>query len=162
MTGVDSPIDLGTLGGASSTASAVSADGNVIVGHAQTSSGAVHAVKWVDGSTTPIDLSIDRATPEGNVSAAYAVSADGTIIAGTSEIPGVDVERLVFWDRNSVPIVIGNLVGKDFLPVLVSADGAAIVWTSGVAKSEDFHSFIYKIDPTATILDNVFRAMPQP
>ena len=68
----DTMTDLGTLGGTFSRATAVSADGKVIVGLSRNAANTPHAVKWADGSTTPTDLGLGN-----NYSEANAVSADG-------------------------------------------------------------------------------------
>jgi uncharacterized membrane protein len=74
---------LGSLSGRSSRADAVSADGRVIVGNEQASSGPVgiNGAKWVDGREEIIR------GPLGPVGYARAVNRDGTLIAGTACTP---------------------------------------------------------------------------
>jgi probable HAF family extracellular repeat protein len=64
----------------------LSADGNIIVGTADTVKETTHATAWVDGSTTATDLG----TLGGADSAATAVSAEGNVIVGeASTVEGV-------------------------------------------------------------------------
>ena len=56
-------VDLGTLGGSNSGASAISTDGTVIVGYAETANGATHAALWkndiiVDSTNTRAALAL--------------------------------------------------------------------------------------------------------
>jgi uncharacterized membrane protein len=71
---------LGSLSGRSSRADAVSADGRVIVGYEEATSGpvAINGAKWVDGREEIIQ------GPLGPVGFAKAVNRDGTLIAGTA------------------------------------------------------------------------------
>jgi uncharacterized membrane protein len=74
---------LGSLSGRSSRADAISADGRVIVGYEEATSGpvAINGAKWVDGREEIIR------GPLGPVGFAKAVNRDGTIIAGTACTP---------------------------------------------------------------------------
>jgi probable HAF family extracellular repeat protein len=75
--------DLGTLGGTSSYAFGVSADGKVIVGQSDIAgNSATHAFKY--SGTTMTDLG----TLGGTSSGASGVSADGKVIVGRSDIAG--------------------------------------------------------------------------
>ncbi|GIV12363.1 MAG: hypothetical protein KatS3mg021_0645 [Fimbriimonadales bacterium] len=69
---------LGTLGGGSSVASAVSADGSVVVGEARNASGLLRAFRWTQ-ATGMQDLGT---LPGGNTSEALGVSADGSVVVG--------------------------------------------------------------------------------
>ncbi|URQ75292.1 MAG: autotransporter domain-containing protein [Candidatus Ochrobactrum gambitense] len=71
--------DLGTLGGGTSTAKAVSNNGVVIVGKADYTDDKSHAAAWINGSTQAMDLG----TLGGTSSQANAVSDDGTVIVGS-------------------------------------------------------------------------------
>jgi len=72
--------DLGTLGGAESYATAVSADGNVVVGWSLDANGNRRAFRWT--SQTGMQ---DLGTLGGRWSEAKAVSADGSVVVGWSE-----------------------------------------------------------------------------
>ena len=84
--------DLGTLGGDSSYARAVSAYGSVIVGEARNAGGDTHAASWVDGSTTATDLG----TLGGTYSTARTVSADGSVIVGSAENAGGEYRAFIY------------------------------------------------------------------
>ena len=77
---VATPTDLGTLGGANSTAEAI--DGNLVVGSAQTKRGAWHAYVLDLGSPDP--QPVDLGTLGGRSSSATDVS--GTVVVGTSRM----------------------------------------------------------------------------
>ena len=77
----DGIFDLGTLGGTNSWAAGVSADGNVVVGGADTTNNAAyHAFRW-----TPSGGMADLGTLGGRHSGATAVSADGNVVVGWSD-----------------------------------------------------------------------------
>ena len=68
---------LGTLGGGSSVASAVSADGSVVVGEARNASGLLRAFRWTQATGMQ-----DLGTLGGDQSEAFGVSADGSVVVG--------------------------------------------------------------------------------
>lgn len=115
---------LGDLPGGvfSSSASAVSADGAVVVGSSGGGAGR-EAFRWdADGGMQGLgDL------PGGSFqSQARGVSADGTIVVGSSRsAPGIEAFR---WDAGSGLQGLGDLPGGDFRSraVGVSADGQVI------------------------------------
>ena len=74
---------LGSLSGRNSRADAISADGRVIVGYEEATSGqvAINGAKWVDGREEIIR------GPLGPVGFAKAVNRDGSLIAGTACTP---------------------------------------------------------------------------
>jgi len=87
--------DLGSLGGNLSVARAASANGAVIVGESNlTSGGSYHAFKYFKGAMT------DLGTLGGNSSNAYGVSADGSVIVGYSNT--AQNVRHAFLYRNSM------------------------------------------------------------
>ncbi|MBA8840750.1 autotransporter domain-containing protein [Ochrobactrum sp. RH2CCR150] len=84
--------DLGTLGGGTSIAKAVSNNGVVIVGGADYTDGNLHAAAWVNGSTQAMDLG----TLGGLSSRADAVSDDGTVIVGYAT-PEYGPDHVALW-----------------------------------------------------------------
>jgi len=75
-------VDLGSLGGGSTRANAISGDAHVIVGWEQHATGFRMGAKWVDGVEQLI------AGPKGGpVGEASAVNRTGTIIVGTNCTP---------------------------------------------------------------------------
>jgi probable HAF family extracellular repeat protein len=69
--------DLGTLGGASSRANGVSADGAVVVGRAANAEGQTRAFRWTASGGMQ-----DLGTLGGGYSQAWGVSADGAVVVG--------------------------------------------------------------------------------
>jgi probable HAF family extracellular repeat protein len=125
--GSTTPTKLGTLEGLeTSHASAVSADGSVIVGKVYETGGDSRnsiAAAWVDGSTAPIGLG----RLGGIGSTAHAVSADGSVIVGEARID-VDQTHAVSWVNGSTEATdLGTLGGTHGYASAVSADGSVIV-----------------------------------
>jgi probable HAF family extracellular repeat protein len=69
--------NLGTLGGDSSLALAVSADGSVVVGWATNAAGQKRAFRWTAARGMQ-----DLGTLGGSESEAHGVSADGSVVVG--------------------------------------------------------------------------------
>ena len=130
--------DLGTLGGDSSEAYAVTviADGGVIiVGRAQTVGDNYHAAFWHSGS--PVGAT-DLGTLGGTSSVASAVSADGSVIVGMAQ-NAVGDQHAVSWvvsvAEESISFNdLGTLGGDTSSAEAVSADGSVIV---GFARNAD-------------------------
>jgi probable HAF family extracellular repeat protein len=72
-------VDLGTFGGNTSYAQAVSADGNTVVGYADNASNQYHAFRWTSAGM------VDLGTFGGDHSYAQAVSADGNTVIGYAQ-----------------------------------------------------------------------------
>lgn len=89
--------DLGTLGGSTARAYAVSADGTVVVGSSSDATSDNHAFRWVSsgtgGSGTMSDLG---ALAIGDSSEARGVSGDGAVVVGTSTDGGMGVGSEAF------------------------------------------------------------------
>jgi len=77
-----SATDLGTLGGARSTAAAINVIGQV-VGESQTASGAVHAFLWQPGRGM-----LDLGTLGGDNSQATAINDKGQIVGSANTASG--------------------------------------------------------------------------
>ncbi len=85
------PQDLGTLGGASSSALGVSGDGSVVVGTAQTGSGAQRAFRWTSAGMLDLNQALMRSGVSlGGIAlqSATSVSVNGQFIAATGTEPG--------------------------------------------------------------------------
>lgn len=127
--------DLGTLGGSSSGAYAVSADGSVIVGFSSTAGKASHGFKYTGSTMT------DLGTLGGSTSTAYSVSADGSVIVGYSQLTG-GVEFRGFKYTGSTMTDLGTLGGANSVAYGVSADGNVIVGYS-FRNDDEAHAFKY-------------------
>jgi probable HAF family extracellular repeat protein len=110
---------LGTLGGNSSKATGVSADGSVIVGISKNGNGDTHAVRW----TTTNGLQ-DMSTLGGDWSEATGVSADGSVIVGWS-YDSNGIYRAFKW---TAATGMQDLGAGDYSKATgVSADGLVII-----------------------------------
>ena len=88
-------VDLGTLGGHSSGAVALSDDGEVIVGNSADASGHTRAFRW-----TPSHGMQDLGTLGGSEALAWRMNAAGTVVVGTSaETDGT--LRLFRWEKEA-------------------------------------------------------------
>ncbi len=127
--------DLGTLGGTYSYASAVSADGAVVVGNSNISGNSQsHAFRWANGTMA------DLGTLGGSYSNASNVSADGTVIVGQSSISGNSEYHAFRW-ANGTMADLGTLGGTYSYASAVSADGAVVVGNSNISGNSQSHAF---------------------
>ena len=108
--------DLGNLGGSSTGASDVSADGSVIVGYSNNSAGDPYAFRWVQGSGMV------------NIGAYYSfalgVSGDGSTVTG-SETGVAGLHRAFRWTQSGG--FEFNIAGNFSQGLAVSGDGSLIV-----------------------------------
>ncbi|WP_171054615.1 autotransporter domain-containing protein [Roseovarius arcticus] len=127
--------DLGTLGGTYSYASAVSADGAVVVGNSNISGNSQsHAFRWANGTMA------DLGTLGGTYSYASAVSADGAVVVGSSAISGNSQSHAFRW-ANGTMADLGTLGGFYSDASAVSADGAVVVGNSNTSGNSQSHAF---------------------
>ena len=139
--------DLGVLlGGDSSVANAVSADGSVVVGYSYVGGRSVedttptHAFRWTQAGGMA-DLGV---LPGDSSSSANAVSADGSTVVGMSEVEGSNgaVSLHAFrWTQAGGMIDLGTLGGKKAAAHGVSADGSVVVGESGAEPEGTDHAF---------------------
>ncbi len=146
--------DLGTLGGDRSMALGVSADGQVIVGWAQTADGRWRAFRWQSGGMQDIN------TPEGDESVAHSVSVDGTVVVGYRIHNGE--ERAFRWE-DGIMRDLSTSAGERSWAYDVSGDGRTVVgealtstgvlyafrWTEsgGMENLNDTYGFLFT-DPS--------------
>jgi len=129
-------VDLGTLGGINSAATAVSDDGRFVVGSSDTADGGQHAFRWSrkDGM---VDL-----TPFTWESTATAVVNDG-MVAGNSYDPWSGVNRGFVWTERSGVIDLGTLGGWTTRVRAISPNGAFVVGESSLAGEAHVHAFVW-------------------
>jgi len=124
---------LGTLGGNSSSARAVSVDGRVVVGYHQPSSGVFRAFRWEN------DVMQDLGTFGGSQSNAFDVSGDGSIVVGWAE-NSAGKDRAFRWESDSLHD-LGTLGGSESWAQGVSFDGAVIVGSARTSPNDFKHAF---------------------
>ncbi|WZB69917.1 autotransporter domain-containing protein [Achromobacter xylosoxidans] len=146
--GATSPTNLGMLeGGTESIATAVSADGSVIIGDANFGANPdiTHAVSWSQGATTPTDLGslhgYDSTT-------ATALSANGAVIVGSSYSDYSDTQAVAWINGATTPTALGALGGNHSAATAISADGTVVVGTSRLPDG-NMHAVLWKLpEPT--------------
>jgi len=145
--------DLGNLGGTYSVASAVSADGSVIVGDSRDGNGDFRAFKYTGSTMT------DLGTLGGTFSSARAVSADGSVIVGDSRDGNGDFRAFKY--TGSTMTDLGNLGGTFSSARAVSADGSVIVGFSLLAGDTAVHAFVYNNEVAGPLVDvqNTYSAL---
>ncbi len=111
-------IDLGTLGGAGSGATALNASGQV-VGFAETASGAQHAFLW----TAQAGM-IDLGTLGGEDSSATLITPTGQV-AGTSQTAS-GATHAFSWTQAKGMVDLGTLGGEESRPAAVNANGQVV------------------------------------
>lgn len=122
--------NLGTLGGSKSTATAVSADGSVVVGSASTAANLEHAFRW-EGTAAGGSMD-DLGTLGGNTSVANAVSSDRSVVVGSAFTAG-NIEHAFRWTEATHTMDdLDTLGGNSSSATLVSSDGSVVVgsWTT--------------------------------
>ena len=112
------PVDLGTLGGHSSGASAVNAGGQV-VGASLLLDGSTHAFSWTEASGM-----IDLGTLGGNLSSASAVNARGQVVGMSATADGAT--HAFSWTAAGGMIDLGTLGGTFSNALAVNASGQVV------------------------------------
>lgn len=118
-------VNLGTGGGFASQATAVSDDGNVVVGFVSLHAGGYAAFRWTAANGMQLIPS--------NLSswAAFGVSGDGTIVVGETWDFSPLYRRAFRWDATTGVVDLGTLGGESSAAVGVSDDGSVVVgWST--------------------------------
>jgi probable HAF family extracellular repeat protein len=157
--------DLGTLGGATSGAYAVSNNGLVVVGWAMIGGGStdLHAFRWVSGDASGVASNpqmYDLGTLGESQSWAKSLSADGSVAVGVSYESG-GINRAFRWVSGATGGVganpqmydLGNLGGTNSYANGVSANGSVVV---GGAQTVDsyYHAFRWVSGATGGVASN--------
>ena len=130
------PVDLGTLGGTTSIAYGLSADGAVVAGSSGLSGdAATHAFRWTSGGGM-----VDLGTLGGTNSYATALSANGAAVVGYSNPIGA-LYHAFRWTSADGMIDLGSLGGTNSNASAVSADGTAVVGSGYLAGDTAYHAF---------------------
>ena len=132
-------FDLGALGGGQSFASALSADGNVVVGGAYTannSNDTSHAFRWTQAGGMA-----DLGTFGGSYSLANAVSADGNAVVGGASTTNDAARHAFRWTQAGGMADLGTLGGSYSSADAVSADGNVVVGHAQTANIVAYHAF---------------------
>lgn len=142
-------VNLGTLGGNSTTATDISSDGSVIVGYSYDSTNAPYAFRWVSGSGME---NIGK-----YYSFARAVSGDGNTVTG-SETGAAGLHRAFRWTSSSGfefniagNFTYGLAVSYDGNIIVGDGDGAIRITTSGVENLNQIYSILL---PTGSVLND--------
>ena len=127
--------DLGTLGGNSSDAQAISADGSVVIGYSSNASNQTRAFRWTSGVMT------DLGTLGGNYSYAQAISTDGSVVIGNSD--NASNQGRAFRWTSGVMTDLGTLGGNSSYAQAISADGSVVVGWAENANGQS-RPFMYR------------------
>ncbi len=125
--------NLGTLGGSTSSARAISSNG-LVAGYSTTASGATRAFLWQNG------VMQDLGTLGGNISEAYGVNSKGEVIGWSTTSNG---SIHAFLWRNGVMEDLGTLAGRETEALAVN-DSSQIVGYSVVSGGMAVHPFLWQ------------------
>jgi probable HAF family extracellular repeat protein len=129
------PVDLGTLGGAFSRATAVNDNGQIIGNSSTAGDATQHAFSW-----TAAGGMVDLGTLGGSFSEAIGVNATGQVV-GYSDTGDVDefgnfVRHAFSWTAAGGMVDLGSLGGNNSLAVGVNARGQVVGTTDELTRDD--------------------------
>jgi probable HAF family extracellular repeat protein len=127
---------LGDLGSGDSYASAISANGKVVVGEFEVPSSTEHAFRW-----TQSEGLVSLGTLGGQFSWASGISADGSVIVGGSSLANNTGNHAFRWTQGTGMVSIGTLGGDSSWASDVTADGSIVVGASSLTGNTSTHAF---------------------
>jgi probable HAF family extracellular repeat protein len=137
------------VGHQNAVATAISADGTLVVGFSIDGSGNNQAVSWTGPAATPLDINGDFLFSE-----ATAVSANGSTIVGFG-FTNTNFREEFLYIRDGFVFVYGNLFGTDASKATgVSDDGNVVVGTvaDNFSTPSAVSGFVYSVGTGTTIV----------
>lgn len=129
------PQNLGTLGGSTSIARAISSNG-LVAGYSTTATGTTHAFLWQNG------VMQDLGTLGGNMSMACGVNSKGEVVGWSTTATTGSVPRAFLW-RNGTMEDLGTLAGQETEALAVN-DSSQIVGYSVISGGMAVHPFLWQ------------------
>lgn len=132
------PTGVQILTGPSGNATAVSADGSVVVGYVRTGISTTYAFRWTAAGGMQ-----DIGSLGGVSTNAYGISADGKTIVGGSLANGMSLQRAFRWTEADGMTNLGTLGGDASSANTANADGSVVVGWSGMSATNpvEAHAF---------------------
>lgn len=127
--------NLGTLGGSTSSARAISSNG-LVAGYSTTATGATHAFLWQNG------VMQDLGTLGGNMSMACGVNSKGEVVGWSTTSTTGSVPHAFLW-RNGAMEDLGTLAGQETEALAIN-DSSQIVGYSVVSGGMAVHPFLWQ------------------
>jgi len=142
-------VDLGTLGGLSSSARGINSVGQV-VGWSYTSGGESHAFLWTPTSTNGTTGSmVDLGTLGGTESIAYGINTAGQVV-GFASLAGDAVLHAFLWTPGGTDGVASNpqmqdlgAFGGSYSTAFAINSAGVVTGGSSTANTDEFHPFIW-------------------
>ena len=127
------PVALGTLGGWSSEAHAISPSGTV-VGLGTVATGDLHPFLWRDGVMT------DLGTLGGLRGAAWAINSEGVVVGASTRV-GVTNERAFVW-KDGIMTDLGTLGGSRSVATYITSDGRIVGFSATMSGQQ--HAVVWE------------------
>ncbi|MCA1325101.1 autotransporter domain-containing protein [Herbaspirillum sp. alder98] len=146
----NSMVDMGTLGGSTSSAFGINATGDIIVGQAAIAGdAATHAFVW----TAATGFMRDIGTLGGTYGAATGVSRTGDVVAGASTIAGGSMHAFRWTAASGVMNDLGTLGGTTSSALALSAAGDVVVGYAYLGDNTTRRAFRWTL--ASGVMDNL-------